>query len=65
MAARPRCRYVAAVSTTRVQVCGRLAVTWEGVRVEERLPARQGRLLFAFLVRKHLVAGVTLGAVRR
>jgi DNA-binding SARP family transcriptional activator len=38
------------VSTTRVQVCGRLAVTWEGARVEERLPARQGRLLFAFLV---------------
>ena len=33
---------------TRVQVCGRLAVTWKGERVE--LPARQGRLLFAFLV---------------
>lgn len=31
-----------------MQVCGRLAVTWEGERVE--LPARQGRLLFAFLV---------------
>jgi DNA-binding SARP family transcriptional activator len=38
------------VSTTRVQVCGRLAVQWEGARIEDRLPARQGRLLFAFLV---------------
>ncbi|HEV2811695.1 MAG TPA: BTAD domain-containing putative transcriptional regulator [Solirubrobacteraceae bacterium] len=38
------------MSTTRVQVCGRLAVLWEGARVEDRLPARQGRLLFAFLV---------------
>jgi len=35
---------------TRVQVCGRLAVTWEGRRVEDALPARQGRLLFVFLV---------------
>jgi SARP family transcriptional regulator, regulator of embCAB operon len=38
------------VSTTRVQVCGRLAVTWRGTRIEDRLPARQGRLLFVFLV---------------
>jgi SARP family transcriptional regulator, regulator of embCAB operon len=38
------------VSDTRVQVCGRLALTWHGERVEDRLPARQGRLLFAFLV---------------
>ncbi|HEX8205021.1 MAG TPA: BTAD domain-containing putative transcriptional regulator [Solirubrobacteraceae bacterium] len=38
------------MSTTRVQVCGRLAVTWHGERIEERLPARQGRLLFVFLV---------------
>ena len=35
---------------TRIQVCGRMAVTWEGRRVEDELPARQGRLLFAFLV---------------
>ena len=35
---------------TRVQVCGRLAVTWDGRRIEEDLPAKQGRLLFAFLV---------------
>ncbi|HEX8121771.1 MAG TPA: BTAD domain-containing putative transcriptional regulator [Solirubrobacteraceae bacterium] len=38
------------MSTTRVQVCGRLAVAWEGRRVEDELPARQGRLLFVFLV---------------
>ena len=35
---------------TRIQVCGRLAVTWDGRRAEDDLPARQGRLLFAFLV---------------
>ena len=35
---------------TRVQVCGRLAVTWDGHRVEPQLPARQGRLLFVHLV---------------
>ena len=35
---------------TRVQVCGRLAVTWDGRRIEDDLPARQGRLLFAWLV---------------
>ena len=35
---------------TRVQVCGRIALTWHGERVESQLPARQGRLLFAYLV---------------
>ena len=38
------------MSTTRVQVCGRLAVTWRGDQLDGRLPARQGRLLFVFLV---------------
>ena len=33
-----------------MQVCGRLALTWHGRRIEEELPARQGRLPFAFLV---------------
>ena len=37
-------------ASTRIQVCGRLVVIWDGERVEERLPSRQGRLLFAFLV---------------
>ncbi len=32
-----------------MQLCGRLAVELDGERVEERLPGRQGRLLFAFL----------------
>src|SRR5262249_19120120 len=34
---------------TRVQLCGRLAVSVNGRRVEAELPGRQGRLLFAFL----------------
>ena len=38
------------MSETRIQVCGRLTVTWNGRRVEHELRARQGRLLFAFLV---------------
>jgi DNA-binding SARP family transcriptional activator len=37
-------------ASTRIQVCGRLVVVWGGERVEERLPSRQGRLLFAYLV---------------
>ena len=37
-------------ASTRIQVCGRLVAVWEGERVEHRLPARQGRLLFAYLV---------------
>jgi DNA-binding SARP family transcriptional activator len=38
------------LARTRIQLCGRLAVEWDGERVEERLPGRQGRILFAFLV---------------
>jgi len=34
----------------RIQLCGRLAVIIDGERMERRLPGRQGRLLFAFLV---------------
>ena len=37
-------------AATRIQVCGRLVVVWDGVRVEDRLPSRQGRLLFAYLI---------------
>jgi DNA-binding SARP family transcriptional activator len=37
-------------ASTRIQVCGRLVVVWDGERVEQRLPSRQGRLLFTFLV---------------
>ncbi len=35
---------------TRVQLCGRQALTWRGRRIESELPARQGRLLFSYLV---------------
>ena len=34
---------------TRIQLCGRFTVRIEGRRVEEALPGRQGRLLFAYL----------------
>src|SRR5215218_10253729 len=34
----------------RVHLCGRLAIEWNGERLEDALPGRQGRLLFAFLV---------------
>jgi SARP family transcriptional regulator, regulator of embCAB operon len=36
-------------SRARVQLCGRLAVEVDGDRVEDRLPGRRGRLLFAYL----------------
>jgi DNA-binding SARP family transcriptional activator len=35
---------------TYVQLCGQLVVELRGARVEERLPSRQGRTLFAYLV---------------
>jgi hypothetical protein len=38
------------VTTTTVQLCGRFVVDLDGRRVEQSLPGRQGRLLFAFLV---------------
>jgi DNA-binding SARP family transcriptional activator len=37
------------VAETRLQICGRIAVTWDGRRIEDELPARQGRLLFVHL----------------
>ncbi len=43
-------RYVgASLANVKVQLCGRLAVTVDGVRVESQLPGRQGRLLVAYL----------------
>lgn len=39
-----------ASAPTRVQVCGRIVVVVDGRRVEDRLPSRQGRILFAHLV---------------
>src|SRR3954451_4709782 len=39
-----------APSTTRIQLCGALAVDVDGERREQLLPGRQGRLLLAYLV---------------
>jgi len=39
---------------TRIQLCGRLAVTLEGRRLEDDLPGRQGRLLFVYLAARRL-----------
>jgi SARP family transcriptional regulator, regulator of embCAB operon len=43
---------VSSVSTTalRIQICGSLAIERDGERLETRLPGRQGRLLFTYLV---------------
>jgi SARP family transcriptional regulator, regulator of embCAB operon len=38
------------VDDTYVQLCGRFVVELHGRRVEQRLPGRQGRTLFAYLV---------------
>jgi SARP family transcriptional regulator, regulator of embCAB operon len=43
------CRIMTPFST-RIQVCGRLAVDVDGVRREQALPGPQGALCFAFLV---------------
>jgi len=37
-------------TTARVQLCGRFAVDINGSRIEDRLPGRRGRVLFAYLV---------------
>jgi DNA-binding SARP family transcriptional activator len=38
----------------RVQLCGRFVTSIDGARVEDRMPGRQGRLLFAYLAsRQH------------
>ena len=37
-------------SKTRIQLCGRFAVEVDGSRIEDRLPGRRGRAMFAYLV---------------
>jgi SARP family transcriptional regulator, regulator of embCAB operon len=37
-------------SAVRIQICGTLAVERDGQRLDPRLPGRQGRLLFTYLV---------------
>jgi DNA-binding SARP family transcriptional activator len=44
------CDYLGEILETRIQLCGKLVASLEGQRLEERLPGRQGRLLFAYLV---------------
>lgn len=41
---------VALMGETRIQLCGPLLARVDGERVDDRLPGRQGRLLFAYLV---------------
>ena len=41
---------LAASSRARIQLCGPTVVELEGERLDDRLPGRQGRLLFAYLV---------------
>lgn len=35
---------------TRIQLCGRLVAELDGRRIEQELPGRQGRLVFAYLI---------------
>ncbi len=56
---------------TRIQLCGPLVARIAGVRVEDRLPGRQGRLLFAFLalerrrpIDRDTLAGLLWGELR-
>jgi SARP family transcriptional regulator, regulator of embCAB operon len=37
-------------SKARIQLCGRFAVEIDGFRIEDRLPGRRGRAVFAYLV---------------
>jgi DNA-binding SARP family transcriptional activator len=58
---------------TYVQLCGRFVVELHGSRVEQRLPSRQGRTLFAYLVlqrprvagRDELIEALWAGAAPR
>ena len=46
------------MSNPEITLCGRLSVTWDGESLGEKLPGRQGRILFAYLVlnRSHPVS---------
>jgi SARP family transcriptional regulator, regulator of embCAB operon len=41
---------LASPSPVRIQICGPLAIERDGQRLEARLPGRQGRLMFTYLV---------------
>ena len=38
------------MANPEITVCGRLTVAWDGEQLEAKLPGRQGRLIFAYLV---------------
>jgi len=40
----------ASTPPARIQICGPLAIEWDGQRLEAGLPGRQGRLLFTYLI---------------
>jgi SARP family transcriptional regulator, regulator of embCAB operon len=42
------------LADVKIQLCGRLAITVDGERVEAQLPGRQGRLLFGYLALNRL-----------
>lgn len=42
------------MATVKIQLCGKLTLDVGGERLEERLPGRQGRLLFVFLTLNRL-----------
>ncbi len=42
------------MADVKIQLCGRLAITVDGDRVEAQLPGRQGRLLFGYLALNRL-----------
>ena len=42
------------MADVKIQLCGRLAITVDGERVEAQLPGRQGRLLFGYLALNRL-----------
>src|SRR5206468_2629423 len=42
------------MEATRIQLCGRIAIEIAGRRLEEKLPGRQGTLLFAYLTAKRI-----------
>jgi DNA-binding SARP family transcriptional activator len=49
---------LAPAPSTRIQLCGPTVIERGGERLESRLPGRQGRLLFAYLVlKRHRAAG--------
>ena len=54
---RPGCRYLGeTLAGTRIHLCGRLTAGVAGRRIEDELPGRQGKLLFAYLVANRLRA---------